>query len=351
VTAASSGSYINSLPANALQTSNGNNSTPAVATLTVVAPVNAAPTLSKMFSPSSVIVNGASLLTITMNNPNGTPALLTFPLTDHLPIGVMIAGTANTTCGGVVTATMGGTTVTQSGGSIPANGSCKVTVNVSGKCVGNYYNSLAAGALQTSNGNNTGPAVATLTINPAPIGEPAPVLRKYFWPQYVTVGEASTLTIVLKNGDETTSKLTSALVDTFPSGMTIMGSATNSCGGTLTAVKGGSSLSLSGGSIPASGSCKITVKVSANKLGKFFNLLKIGALQTTTGSNTSAAGGTLTVNTTASSGPTLSKSFYPSSVRSQTDCAAHGQLYRWAGSFRPCEHDLWWIVDRRYGQL
>jgi hypothetical protein len=49
-------------------------------------------------------------------------------------------------------------------GAIPANGSCTVTADVTVPVAGNYFNSLPAGALQTSNGNNTAPAVATLTV-------------------------------------------------------------------------------------------------------------------------------------------------------------------------------------------
>ena len=57
-------------------------------------------------------------------------------------------------------------TVGLTGGAIPANGSCTVTAKVTVAVAGTYVNSLPAGALQTSNGNNAAPAVATLTVNP-----------------------------------------------------------------------------------------------------------------------------------------------------------------------------------------
>jgi hypothetical protein len=99
-----------------------------------------------------------------LNNPNSTVANLTAPLTDTLPSGVVVSGTASTTCDG--TATVGTSTVTLTGGSIPANGSCKVTVDVTAPVGGNYFNGLPAGALQTSNGNNAAPAGATLIVIP-----------------------------------------------------------------------------------------------------------------------------------------------------------------------------------------
>ena len=182
VTAAVSGSYINSLPAGALQTSLGSNAAPAVATLTVNAPVDVGPTLGKAFSPATINAGGISTLTITLTNTSDTVADLTAQLIDTLPNGLRaIAGSISSTCiappGGVpLPAPIAGispawfnetdSTVGLTGGSIPANGSCTVTANVTAAVAGTYVNSLPAGALQTTNGNNAAAAVATLTVNP-----------------------------------------------------------------------------------------------------------------------------------------------------------------------------------------
>jgi len=64
----------------------------------------------------------------------------------------------------LITANTGGSTVTLTGGSIPANGSCTVTAKVTAPAAGSFINTLPAGALQTSNGNNAAPAAATLTV-------------------------------------------------------------------------------------------------------------------------------------------------------------------------------------------
>lgn len=178
VTAAVGGNYVNSLPAGALQTSNGNSNAPASATLTVV-PLVGPPLLSKAFSPTTITAGGASTLTITLINPNGAAAM-NVALTDNLPPGLVIATAPNAmnTCGGTLTAPAGGTMVTLTGGVIPggAPGSCTVTVNVTAPTAGNFINTLPANALQTSNGNNAAPAIATLTVVPLPLVPPAPTV-------------------------------------------------------------------------------------------------------------------------------------------------------------------------------
>jgi len=176
VTAAVAGSYFNSLPAGALQTSNGNNAAPAVATLTVNTPaVVIAPTLGKAFSPATISAGGVSTLTITLSNPNATVASLTAQLIDTLPSGLVVAGSTRSTCiepsqsAGFSAAwfVIDTRAVGLTEGSIPANGSCTVTMDVRAEAAGagSYVNSLPAGALQTSNGSNAAPAVATLTVN------------------------------------------------------------------------------------------------------------------------------------------------------------------------------------------
>ncbi|MDQ3773223.1 MAG: hypothetical protein M3461_02010 [Pseudomonadota bacterium] len=165
VTAKNKGSYINKLPAGALQTNKGSNAAQAVATLTVNQSASAAPKLSKAFSPATIKAGGVSTLTITLSNTNTTKANLTAPLTDTLPSGVVVvAGSATTTCGGKLTVNKGGTTVTLTGGSIPAKGSCTVTVKVTAKYKGSYINKLPAGALKTDKGSNAAQAAATLTV-------------------------------------------------------------------------------------------------------------------------------------------------------------------------------------------
>jgi hypothetical protein len=208
--------------------------------------------------------------------------------------------------------------VTLTGGSIPAKGSCTIKVPVTSNCVcvGSYYNVLKAGVLQTSKGKNTQPTVATLTVSGvAPAGGP-PTLGKSFWPSDIVPGGTSRLTIVLKNPNATAAKMTAPLVDELPAGLTVYGGTTNTCGGTVTAIVGSTSVTLTGGTIPVNGSCTVSVRVLVEKkAGTYVNKLLGGALKTTKGNNVSPASGTLTVTASANTGPTLSKSFSPNSVK------------------------------------
>jgi uncharacterized repeat protein (TIGR01451 family) len=330
VTASSGGSYFNSLAAGALQTSNGSNAAPAVATLTVTSPANVTPTLGKAFSPATIATGGVSTLTITLSNTNASVATLSSSLTDTLPTGVVIANPSNasTTCpgsGGVV-ATTGGSTVTlKTPNSIPASGSCTVTVDVTSPLGGSYFNSLPIGALQTSNGSNAAPAIATLTVSPPS----AVTIGKAFSPATINVGGDSILTITLSNTGSSVANLTAPLTDILPSGVVVASVSAESnqevrwdeivngsttCGGTVTANTGASTVTLTGGSIPANGSCTVTVTVTAPVGGVYFNSLAAGALQTSNGSNAAPAVATLTVNIAASVTPSLSKTFSPATI-------------------------------------
>src|SRR5205823_4136412 len=83
--------------------------------------------------------------------------------------------------------------------------------------------------------------------------------------------------------------------------------ATNTCGGTLTANAGGLSVQLSGGTIPASGSCSITVDLTAVSNVFFGNLIPSGGV---TGNGGTAANGTAAAATlVVGNGVGVSKAF------------------------------------------
>jgi hypothetical protein len=153
------------MPKGALKASNGSNPAAANASLFVSDSVGGGTQLLKSFSPSTIKNDGVSTLTITLKNSNVLPAKLTAPLVDYMPKDMVVHGSANNTCGGVVKATVGKSTVSLTGGAIPPNGSCTVTVQVTAPC-NTYFNNLPRGALQTSNGSNQEPAGASLTVTP-----------------------------------------------------------------------------------------------------------------------------------------------------------------------------------------
>ncbi len=194
-----------------------------------------APTVAKVFAPATITSGGTSVLTITLNNNNATAATLSAALVDTLPAGVTLANaTFGGTCTGAKTGTAGGSTVTYaSGATIPggAPGSCTITANVTSSTPGTVTNTIAAGALQTNNGNNAAAATANLTVTAN-----VPTVAKVFAPATITSGGTSVLTITLNNNNATAATLSAALVDTLPAGVTL---ANATFGGTCTGAKTG----------------------------------------------------------------------------------------------------------------
>jgi uncharacterized repeat protein (TIGR01451 family) len=321
VTAALAGTYVNTLVAGALVTTSGNNPSPAVATLTVIAIGPTAPAISKSFNPSTINAGAISTLTIVLSNPNPSVATLTAPLVDTLPNGVLIAPIPNvvTTCGGAGAplAVAGGSTVTlPAGRTIPANGSCTLSVDVTAALGGTYINTIVAGALVTSNGNNPAPAIATLTVVSA---IPPPSLSKSFSPSTINSGGVSRLTITLSNPSVQVATLTAPLVDTLPASVFIASvpDVATTCGGVGApiAVAGSNTVTLPAGrTIPANGSCTLSVNVTAVPPGVYVNTLLAGALVTSNGVNPAPAIATLTVLAIIQPPPTLAKAFNPTTI-------------------------------------
>jgi len=298
VETASAAAFDNSIAAGALQTDHGTNAAPANATLTVDPPPPSPPTVAEQFNPASVPVNTPSTLTITLANSNATAAALTAPFTDGLPTGLVIAPTPNasTTCGGAVLAVANDIAVSLDNlnAAIPAAGSCTVQVDVQAASPGTFDNTIVAGTLQTSAGQNAVDTVATLTVTPLP-----PTIAKAFNPSTVVAGVSSTLTITLSNGNAAATALTAALTDAFPTGLVVAATpnASSTCGGVVTAVANAGSVTLdsAGSTIPASGSCTITVDVDSATSASYPNDIPAGALQTDVGANATSADATLDV--------------------------------------------------------
>jgi hypothetical protein len=275
------------------------------------------PTIGKAFAPGSVLTGMDSVLTLTLGNANASAATLTSTLVDTFPSGLVVSTSpgASTTCpGGSVTAQSGqGSFSLSSGAGIPANGACTVSVNVRSATAGSYVNTIPVGALVTDKGANAAPASATLTVT-APV---APTLAKAFAPDSVAVGADSTLTLTLGNANASAATLTSALTDTFPSGLVVStpaGASTSCANGAVNAEAGQGSFSLSSGAaIPPNGNCSVTVHVRSSSAGSYVNTIPVGALATDRGVNASPASATLTV-TALPVPPTLAKAFSPGAV-------------------------------------
>ena len=308
VTSAAANTYVNS--SGAVSTTNAGTSTAVNGTLMVLSHV----TVLKAFTPTAVAVNATSVLNITLTNPNAV-AITGVAFNDVYPSGLVNTSTpggamSGAGCSGTVTAAANGTSLVLSGGSVPAGGSCLITANVSSGTAGSYVNN--SGAVTTANAGSGATSSATLTVTVvAP--PPAPQVAKSFTPNSIGVNGTTLLKITLVNGNAFA--LTSvAFTDTYPASMfntaTPGGviSGTAGCSGTVTAANNGSSLALSGGNLPANGTCDVSVSVTSAVVGTYVN--SSGAVASAEAPNGTAATGTLTVLGNV----TVLKAFTPNSV-------------------------------------
>lgn len=111
---------------------------------------------------------------------------------------------------------------------------------------------------------------------------PVPAFTKSFTPATVSQGSVSTLKLTIDNSAINSVTNNLDFTDNLPAGMRISGVQDITCvGGILTALPGTTSISYSGGSVPANGICEITVDVVTDAPGIYVN---------TTGDLTSSAG-------------------------------------------------------------
>lgn len=282
------------------------------AALTVVA----APVAAKAFSPVSVKTNVPSTMTITVENPNTTVTINDVSFTDSYPAGMRndtpVNVTLNCTAGSTATISGGvnnGTNVGLTGGTLAPGGSCTITANVEGTTTGNKTNTT--GAIASSNAG-TG-AAASADLNVSALNSPS--VAKAFSPVTVAHGEFSTMTITL-SANNTTAINGVAFSDDFPAGLAVHAtpSLTNTCGGTVTgATAGSTTLSLSGGIIPASSFCAVSVRVSSPDTGLYSN--STGVVTTTN----AGIFGPATASLNVLGPPQISKTFNPTAIATGGD--------------------------------
>ena len=144
----------------------------------------------------------------------------------------------------------------------------------------------------------TGGSVPRVRLGDA-FGVPSLALNvaKAFAPNSIAYGGTSTLTVTLTNPNPVALTGT-AFTDTYPGGVTNSGApgAATTCGGTVTAAAWSASLALTGGTVPANGSCTVSVQVSAIGGGGLVNTIPIrGVTSANGGENGAATSATLTV--------------------------------------------------------
>jgi uncharacterized repeat protein (TIGR01451 family) len=280
---------------------NGGTGNPASATLTVVAP----PVLAKSFSPSTIPLNGTATLSLTVSNPNPTTTLTGITVTDTLPEGLVLPESFQLgVCGGVLEVTANSIAFRNirlfPDGA--AGDLCGYFPDVQGTTLGLKVNTTSEAP---SNEGGTG-AAATASVT---VGTP-PTITKTFSPSQITVGATTAMTITLTNPNA--ANLTGAgFTDNLPAGLVLpsLAGSSNTCGGVLSDTV--ASLRLVAGTIPASGSCAVTVNVRGITAGTKTNTTS--ELATAEGLTGTAATASLEVVPVRP--PTLSKRFLPSTVR------------------------------------
>jgi uncharacterized repeat protein (TIGR01451 family) len=134
----------------------------------------------------------------------------------------------------------------------------------------------------------------------------APTITKSFSTDPINSGASTSLTLTLTNPNATA--LTAATVtDTYPVQIVnaTPANAATTCGGTVTATNAGPSVVLTGGTIPASGSCTVSVEVTSTIVGTHLNIS--GEVGTTEAPDSETANDNLTVNASPTSDLSITK--------------------------------------------
>lgn len=210
-----------------------------------------------------------------------------------------------------------GSSATLNGNSFMGTVIADTSITTSG---GNVTGRLLAGAVtgtgvvtMATGGNTIGGC--SLQAPPLVVGPVAPTVSKRFSPATIAADGMSTLIITLSNTSTDTTDTITSLTDNLPAGMVIAATpnASTTCGGTVTAAAGTSTVSVAGGTIPvatvtpyAAGTCTVSVDVTAASEGNLVNTLAAGDLKTNHGNNAEPASATLRVSA-LSIIPTLSE--------------------------------------------
>lgn len=234
----------------------------------------APPTLAKSFSPATVAVGKTATLTFTVTNPNATASLSGVSFSDALPAGLRVAAAPAASASGcgsaswspaplATTLDFGKTTA----GTIAAAGTCTASVAVEVTAAG-LANNVTTAVTSTEGGTNGGPTgIGQASVT----GLLPPEISKFFSPNPIKPQGVSTLTLTITNPDPSTALSGVAVTDPLPTvGAATLAVAatpnasTTGCGSpTFAPSPGATTLTLTGASLAAGGTCTVTVDVTA----------------------------------------------------------------------------------------
>jgi|GEM_PF-2292884 len=229
----------------------------------------------------------ADTYTLTAHNIGNAASSGTVTVSDTLPAGF----TATVLSGTGWSCTLATRTCTRSDALTAGSLYPAITLTVSiGSSVSGTFNNVATvsggGETNTSNNTSTDP---TIVIAPQTISEK-------FTPASIGAGGISQVSFTLSNPNAGTALTGVGFTDTLPANLKVAspnGAATTCSGGVLTAVAGGSSISLTSASLAVSSSCTVTVNVTSASAGSYTNTT--GAVTSTNGGTGSTASATLNV--------------------------------------------------------
>jgi uncharacterized repeat protein (TIGR01451 family) len=270
------------------------------ANITILAP----PTITKAFGAATIPIGGTTTLTFTVNNPSpNTVAIHGVAFSDTFPTGLSVAATPGVVnnCGGTFTAAAGATTVSLSGATV-SPGACTIIVNITGSPDG-VRNNVSGPISSTDAGSQNSTASASITvINP-------PSITKAFGAASIPLNGTTSLTFTISNSNTVTSFSGLAFTDSLPAGLVVAPTPglSNTCGGTVAATAGSSSVSLSGGTVAPGASCTVSANVQGVTAGVKNNSV---TASTTNGATSNTSNASITVEAP----PTISKSFGAPSI-------------------------------------
>ncbi len=298
VTTNRTGGITNFIPVGAIRTEQAlSNALQATTSLTAQTNIG----VVKQFIPPVIKPGQRSRLRLTFYNGASQPAS-NLSVVDNLPAGVTVPLGPDpvTTCTGAIVSAPTPTQVQVNSGALAAAAggvpaSCYAEIDVTATAEGSYTNTIPASALSATIGGtpvtNADPATAVLSTR-LPV-----VIHKAIGgftldagnPAGFNTGEASrapglAAPLVLRLANPNAVNLTeAALTDALPAGLVVAvapNASTTCAGGTVLADPSALTLRLTGATIPANGSCTVSVDVLSNIAGTYDNQIASGALTT-----------------------------------------------------------------------
>ncbi len=319
VKAAVAGDYTNTIPVGSLSTTNGGANTVAASALLNVR--LAAPTVAKSFSPTTIVANTPSTMTLTITNPSTTQTITGAAWSDIFPAGMKVFSVPSftNTCGGTVTAgnVAGDTSIAINAATVPFNAtgtaSCSISVSVTSTVVALSPGvTNTTGSVTSTNANTSATASADLIVTPPPLTPPT-IVKSFLQPS-IGVGDISIIRFTLDSAN------VAILNDAnFTDTLTNMSVAATTIGGTCAGVTnspalvvgatGVNALNLTVPNLPPGG-CTVEVQVTSSNLGN--NPNSVSGVTTTL---TPVAGaGSGPVNLIVVTKSTITKAFSPAAI-------------------------------------